>query len=127
MDTDGLIQYIKTYNFENSIFNLPLSEQAQKFTNILQDAFKSFVPTKTICIKPSSIPWCNTYTRLLLRKKNRNYKIYKKSLTIYNKASSNENYNEDTLTVLLNKKNKNNRNCKIASKELVKANRRAKA
>ena len=59
MDTDGLIQYIKTYNFENSIFNLPLSEQAQKFTNILQDAFKSFVPTKTICIKPSSIPWCN--------------------------------------------------------------------
>ena len=105
MDTDGLIQYIKTYNFENSIFNLPLSEQAQQFTNILQDAFKSFVPTKTICIRPNSIPWCNTYTRLLLRKKNRNYKIYKKSLNIYNKASSNDNYNEEHLTVLLNKKN----------------------
>ena len=36
------------------------------------DDFFTFVPSKTVMIKPSDQSWCNKFTRLLLRKKNRN-------------------------------------------------------
>ena len=36
-----------------------------------------YVPTKTVIIRQSDQPWCNSFTRLLLRKKNHNYNFYK--------------------------------------------------
>ena len=77
-DEVGLIDYIKSYNFENTVFNQPTTKQAESFTNILQDAFVQFVPRKTVLVRPSDQSWCNRFTRLLLRKKNRNYNFYKK-------------------------------------------------
>ena len=76
-DVSGLIKFIKEYDFENAVFSSPLLDQADKFTNVLKQAFAQFVPTKTVTIRPADAPWCNSYTRLLLRKKNRNYLIYK--------------------------------------------------
>ena len=45
--------------------------------HILKDCIKEFVPEKQITVKPNTIPWCNSYTKLLLRKKNSNYKLYR--------------------------------------------------
>ena len=73
------------------------------------------------------MPWCNSYTRLLLCKKNRNYKIYKKAQVKYCNASNQNNTNPEYLTKLQNKKDKLNKNFKISSKESLQANRRAKA
>ena len=126
-DIDGAVNFIKSFNFDTNVFNNPLSEQAQAFTEVLKQALNKFVPTKTVCLKPNSIPWCNSYTRLLLRKKNRNYKIYKKSLVKYNGALNQINCDDELITLLKNKKDKNNKNFKIASKESLKANRRAKS
>ena len=84
-DEAGLIDYIKNYDFENTLFNQPTTKQAEIFTNILQDAFAKFVPSKTVLIRPSDQSWCNRHTRLLLRKKNRNYYFYKKCELDYNK------------------------------------------
>ena len=49
-------------------------------------------------------PWSNTYTRLLLRKKNRNYQIYKKINSDYNSLLNNVNTPPEILTKYLNKK-----------------------
>ena len=82
-DVNGLINYIKQYDFENVVFSCPVTDQTEMYTNILKQGFDQFVPQKTITIRPTDAPWCNAYTRLLLRKKNRNYQIYKKCETDY--------------------------------------------
>ena len=78
IDEIGLRNYIKAIDFQSSVFTQPIKEQANEMTEILQSALKKFVPIKKIIIKPSDQPWVNSYTRLLMRKKNRNYHLYKK-------------------------------------------------
>ena len=45
--------------------------QLELYSNVLIDAFSKFVPSKMVTIRPSDAPWCTNFTRLLLRKKNR--------------------------------------------------------
>ena len=78
VDEDGLRNYINSFNFENSVFCHPVEYQAEHFTEILHNAFSLFVPTKTVVVRSTEQPWCNTFTWLLLRKKNRNNQFYKK-------------------------------------------------
>ena len=75
-DKAGLIKFIKEYDFESVVFNEPIIKQAEVFTNVLQNAFSKFIPCKTILVRPSDQSWCNNFTRLLIRKKNRNYQFY---------------------------------------------------
>ena len=126
-DIDGLIKFIKEFDFNLAVFSFPIKDQPKKFTDTLKTILKTFVPEKTICLKPNSIPWCNTYTRLLLRKKNRNYKIYKKASNNYSSAMTSGTSQPIIITQLLRRKNKTNKNFKIASKESLKANRRVKS
>ena len=126
LDLDGLKSYLKDFDFHGNVFNLPVEEQADKFTNILKDCIKTFIPTKQITILPQSIPWCNTYTRLLLRKKNRNYKLFKTVAEKYKTISQNNTTSAEILTKLRQKLEKAQNNYKTTSKESLKANRRAK-
>ena len=68
-DLDGLVHFIKSFNFNQTVFCLPVKEQARMFTQILSDAFTKFVPQKTITLREKDAPWCNNFTRLLLRNK----------------------------------------------------------
>ena len=77
-NVDGLVNFIKDFDLENIVFSLPVEQQANKFTEVLLDAQNKFIPSKTVTFKLKDQPWCNAYTRLLMRKKNRNYQIYKK-------------------------------------------------
>ena len=70
------------------------------------DAFSQFVPCKSVPIRVNDQPWSNTYTRLLLRKKNRNYLIYKKINSDFNYLSNQANASPELLTRYLAKKNK---------------------
>ena len=126
IDQDRLIDYIKDIDFQSTVFNLPVREQADKFTDILKNCIKEFVPTKEITVKPNTIPWCNTYTRLLLRKKNRNYKLYRAISEKYKRKTQDNNCPQEVITQLLSKKDKIEKNYKTSSRESVKANRRAK-
>ena len=72
-DEDGLINYIKEYDFQNKVFSLPAIQQTEMYTQILQEAFAKFVPSKTVLIRQTEQSWCNSFTRLLLRKNIRNY------------------------------------------------------
>ena len=65
-DIDGLIKFIKEFDFSKAVFDFPVKDQPQKFTDTLKSIIKTYVPEKTICLKPNTVPWCNTYTRLLL-------------------------------------------------------------
>ena len=103
-DVAGLIKFIKEYDFENSVFNKPIIDQTNIYTNVLKQGFDQFIPVKTITIRPTDAPWCNSYTRLLLRKKNRNYLIYKKYETDYKKCLNSNNPRPEILTRCLNKK-----------------------
>ena len=125
-DLDGLTKFIKEFDFENTVFSLPVKDQAERYSQILIDGFNNFVPKKVVYLKPQSIPWCNSYTRLLLRKKNRNYKFFKQVSEKFSKMSNDKNTSPVVLTQLLLKKEKVHSNFKIASKESQKANRRAK-
>ena len=80
---EGLINYIKNNDFDNLVFSRPYTEQAGVFTDILIDARSKSVPSKTICIRPTDESWTNTYTRLLLRKKNQNYQLFKRANSKY--------------------------------------------
>ena len=75
IDEIGLRDFIKKYDFQTKVFDLPIIQQAHAMTNILNAAQNKYVPVKTIVIKPNDQPWVNSYTRLLMRKKNRNYHI----------------------------------------------------
>ena len=99
----------------------PVKDQAGRYSQILIDGFNTFVPKKVVSLKPQSIPWCNLYTRLLLRKKNRNYKYFKQVSEKFSKMSNDKNTSPDVLTQLLLKKEKVHSNFKIASKESQKA------
>ena len=105
-DLDGMKKYIQEYNFEGNVFRLPVYEQAQCYSKVLIDCFEKFVPKREVFFKPQSLPWCNTYTRLLLRKKNRNYKFFKQVSQKHLLAQQNPNSEEITITKLLVKKNK---------------------
>ena len=126
VDKESLCTFVKDFNFEQELFSLPVQEQAEKFTYILKDCLDKFVTKKDVFIKPDGIPWCNTYTRLLLRKKNRNYLLFKKSAESLANARNNGGVSPETITKLLNRREKTSKNFKTASKESLKANRRAK-
>ena len=66
---------------KKTVFSKPVTQQAEALTDILTSAFQKFVPTKTIVIRVSDQPWVNSYTRLLVHKKNINYQFLKR-LTI---------------------------------------------
>ena len=65
------------------------------YTNILKEAFAKFVPWKIVGIRPTDMAWCNAYTRLLQRKKNRNYHIFKKCSCDYPNALNEHNIVQD--------------------------------
>ena len=77
-DIDGLIDYITGFDFNTAVFSQPVEMQAELYSNVLTDAFSLFVLCKTLQIRQDDQPWTKSYTRLLLRRKNRNYRFYKK-------------------------------------------------
>ena len=125
-DITGLIDHIKHFDFNTAVFNHPNQVQAELYDKILIDAFSQFIPCKTVTIRPNDQPWSNTYTRLLLRKKNRNYLIYKKINTDYNYLSNQANTSPEILTRYLAKKTKAFSKSRESSNTSNLANRRAK-
>ena len=77
-DAEGLINYFKQFDFENIVFRHPIVNQTEIYSNVLKEAFAKFVPCNSVIIRPSDQSWCNSHTRLLLRKNNRNYYLFKK-------------------------------------------------
>ena len=73
-NTEGLITFIKNYNFEEHVFSHEVLHQTELYSKVLIKAFEQFVPKITLCVKPHTPAWCNTYTRMLLRKKSQ--KLY---------------------------------------------------
>ena len=122
-DVEGLIKHIKEYNFEHYVFSKPVIEQADIFSNILKQAFATYIPSKSVIIRPTDQGWCNSFTRLLLRKKNRNYLFYKKCEIDYQKCLKDNNSPPELVTRLLNKKNKSYKNSREAANDSNKANR----
>ena len=102
-----------------------MEEQTEAFTNILYEGITQFVPIKKVVIREYDQSWVNSYTRLLLRKKNKNYQFFKKVKIKYLHAL-NSNLDEDIVTRLKENKNKALAKCKDSGKESFKANRRAK-
>ena len=125
-DLAGLENYIKTFDFQQKVFSHDVYSQTSIYTDLLVDAFTQFVPTKTVSIKVNDPPWCNTYTRLLLRKKNRNYGIFRKANSNLNNTLLNFPNNHELITILKTKKDRAHKNSRIAANESLKANRRVK-
>ena len=125
-DTEGLIKYIKNYNFEN-VFKSKPEDQAQIYSDVLMKAFQTFVPSQMITIRPNIPPWCNTYTRLLMRKKNRNYHISRKAANKYEEMKQLGSTNEQVLTKLRKNKEKEFAEYKSVAKESHNASKRVKS
>ena len=83
---------------DTAVFSHPTEVQADLYNKILIDAFNQFVQSKTITIRANDQPWSNRYTRLLLRKKHRNYQFYKKINNDYNYLINQINTPPDVLT-----------------------------
>ena len=81
---------------------------------------------KQILIKPTDQPWMNSYTRLLLRKKNRNYRIFKKINSDFLSVVGKNGYCKELVTRLKDKKNRAHKRARILSNESTKAILRAK-
>ena len=126
LDENALLQYIKSYNFETVVFSKPVTEQAESMTRVLTTAFQQFVPSKTIIVRVTDQPWVNSYTRLLLRKKNRNYQFFKKVNNLYLNALSTHGENSEVVTRLFEKRKGAHSKANISSQESTSANRRAK-
>ena len=125
IDETGLINFIKDFDFENLVFTKPAKEQATIMSSFLSETVSKFVPTKKDSVRDSDQPWTNSYTRLLLRKKNRNYNFFKRSNAQFLLACS-QGLPVETITRLKLKKDKAFEKCKTSDKESFKSNRRAK-
>ena len=108
------------------MFNHPIELQTELYSNVLTDAFAKFVPCKTVKIRTEDQPWANNYTRLLLRKKNRNYKFFKRCNSEYNNLLCNEDTPQEILTKYLGRKNKAFSKSRDSANQSTLANRRAK-
>ena len=86
------------------MFQQPIINQAELYTKVLIDAFSQFIPCKTVPIRVNDQPWSNSYTRLLLRKKNRNYQMYKKADNIYKNMLNQQTFSQEIMTKYLKKK-----------------------
>ena len=126
IDEGALIQYIKNINFDLQVFSRPATEQAEAITEVLTEAFNKFIPRKTVTVRPSDQPWVNSYTRLLLRKKNRNYQFYKKVNSHYLNSISGNDFSAKIVTRLGSKRSKAENAYKLSNFESNNANRRAK-
>ena len=126
VDQDGLCKFINSVDFNNIVFSKPLSQQAELFTDILTTAFSKFVPCKTVVFRPRDQPWTNTYTRLLLRKKNRNYQLFKQANSNYLNACNRPLSTPETITRLLDKKTRASEKSRESSNQSQYANKRAK-
>ena len=102
-----------------------MSQQAEAYSDILIRARELFVPTKQITIRPCDQPWVNSYTRLLLRKKNRNYHIFKRDSCKLTNAISKDS-SPELVTRLSDKKQTSYKRYRSAANESCKGNRRAK-
>ena len=97
------------------------------YSKILQEAFAKFVPSKSVLIRPNDQSWCNGFTRLLLRKKNRNYNFFKKCEADYKNILNKANTDPEVVTRFLQKRNKAHDKARQAANDSAKANRRAKS
>ena len=95
-------------------------------SKILIDALDKFVPLKSYTARSQDQPWATAHTRLLLRKKNRNYKIFRDANFSYESARANPDSTEQDLTRLLNNRANKFRKARSSANDSVKANRRAK-
>jgi hypothetical protein len=126
IDEIGLRNFIKNYDFESHVFSKPVLQQAEAMTSILDAAQRKFVPIKTITINPRDQPWVNSYTRLLMRKKNRNYRIFKKINSQLCSVMNKHGVSEELVTRLTDKKKCASKRARSSSNESTKANLRAK-
>ena len=126
IDEPGLVSYIKNIDYDNLVFTKPVSDQAQIMTDILTEAFSKFVPSKSVVISPSCQPWSSAFTNLLLRKKNRNYKLFKKLNNKYLNKLAQPNTPENIVTVLKERKNKAFCTARESANQSNYANKRAK-
>ena len=76
---NDLIAFLNNIDYNTKVFSLPIIEQADAYSDILTDVFTRFVPSKLITIRESDQPWLNKFTRLLIRKKNRNYALLRRA------------------------------------------------
>ena len=127
VDEVGLRNYINTFNFDTSVFCHPVEYQAEHFTEILQNAFSLYVPTKTVVVRSTEQPWCNTFTRLLLRKKNRNYQFYKKVNSQYISELNRPNPNISLVSRLKTKRDAAFAKSRTAANKSLSANKRTKS
>ena len=125
-DISGLNNYLDNVDWQEKVYNLPTKEQPSAMASLLTEALNRFVPTKTFKAHTNDQPWTNAHTRRLLRKKNRNYKLFKKANETYIAAKNNPQSTPETVTKLLNNKQNKFNKSRQASNESVKANRRAK-
>ena len=76
-DTKGLREHLKNIDWQKNIYDLNAIDQPAAMSRILIDALDKFVPIKSYTARSQDQPWATAHTRLLLRKKNRNYKIFR--------------------------------------------------
>lgn len=126
VDISKLESYLMNCNFNEIVFSNPIENQADIFSNFLKKVIADFVPVKYIKVHSNDQPWTTKLTKLLLRKKNRNYLMYKKANESYLKNLNNPNISEETITRLQCKLDQKLRKARYAANESTKANRRAK-
>ena len=92
--------------FDRLYFKHDVLKQTEFFSKVLITALNKFVPKKTLGVQPDTPAWSNTYTCLLLCKKNRNYCLFKKASCKLANAILNPLINDDYITILQTKKYK---------------------
>ena len=99
VDLVALFAYLDKIDFQESVFNLNVIDQPSALSNILINALKKFVPCKSYTARALDQPWSTAKTRQLLRKKNRNYKIFKEANIKYLNTKSNPNSSVETVAL----------------------------
>lgn len=127
IDFKSLEEHLKTTNFNDIVFNKPIEQQAETFSKFLIKTIETFVPVKYVKYHSKDQPWSTKLTKLLQRKKNRNYIVYKKTNECLLNALNKQSMPDEILTKLQDKVKNKLKKYRYTANESTKANRRAKA
>ena len=77
------MKYLNTNWTQILRYSENISDAVKKFTSIVLSSANIHIPNKVVTVRPKDKPWMSGYIRLLLRRRDRAYRKYRQTNTLY--------------------------------------------
>ena len=79
-DLPSIIQNLNKIAWDDVLNCNNINESCKKLTSIISNISHTYIPNKRVIIRPNDKPWMNSYLRTLMRKRNRLFNKFNRTL-----------------------------------------------